>query len=592
MGLDPTFLVGEVVAVGLAVITAYDLARRRDRATLEVALFFVAFAALDIGVASDLFDVPLTWFTVFTLAAVSMPYLLLRMADHFFPVARGALGLALAGAVYSWALNIWMLFFVFHLEGTAATQPTPPPVAAAVMSVALVGTTGYATWVFVRGALSGGGAATWRARLAALGSLLMAIGIAWTTAATLANRSDAGLPQLPAESLQAFGALLTLSAVAYFMAFAPPPWLRQMWRLGEMHRFLRATAEISIGERGAESLQALVEATKRATGAVEAAVTTDDLAVTSKNTIAVPVTTGGRHFGTLQATFRREPLFRGDDAAMMRLMAEQTAVALANAELFRERRELEERERRRFQDELDAVDKELEVARRIQLSLLPHATPPLAGWSINAYYRPARQVGGDLYDFFPLPDGSLAIVIGDASGHGMAAALVMATARSELRAAAVSTSSPGALLARANANMVGGMPPSTFVTCMVVALDPSSGRASYANAGHDVAYAELRGEARELRARGMPLGLMPDTAYEEMETTLAPDEMLLLYTDGIVEAHGPDGRAMFGFGRLRDLVARSGGDPKDLVMRELGAFTGPGWEQEDDITMVSVRRGS
>ncbi|MBI2773777.1 MAG: PP2C family protein-serine/threonine phosphatase [Chloroflexi bacterium] len=588
MSIEPILLVGRMVAVGVAALAVYDLVRRRTLGTIEVALYFIAF-----GLVSFVsFDIPLAWFTAITLGAVSMPYLLIRLADHFRPVPRIVHALAVAGLLYSWALNVWLLVVVFRGEGTAGSQPTPEPLLALVMSVYLVGGTGYATWAFLRSAVGTGGALVWRARLAAVGSLLVAFAIAEMTAATLVNRTETGLPRPPAPALDAFAALLALAALAYFAGFASPPWLRQMWRLAELHRFLQATAEMSIGERGRESLQALVDATKRATGASSAAVSTDERAPLSAYRIAVPIGTAGRRFGTLVATFRRGPLFPRDDAAIMSLMAGQTAIALANDELLRERRELDERERVRLRSEMARVEQELEVARRIQLSLLPRATPSPAGWSITSYYRPAREVGGDLYDFFTLPDGSLAIVIGDASGHGMAAALVMATARSEVRSAGATTSSPGAILARANASLVDGMPPSTFVTCMVVALDTGTGRARYANAGHDLAYGAQEGRARELRARGMPLGLMAEQVYEEMETTIAPAETVLLYTDGIVEAHAPDGRSMFSFGRLRDLVARANGDPTALVMTELAAFTGPAWEQEDDITMVSIRRAA
>src|SRR5437867_3644900 len=111
---------------------------------------------------------------------------------------------------------------------------------------------------------------------------------------------------------------------------------------------------------------------------------------------------------------------------------------------------------------------------------------------------------------------------------------------------------PGEILLRANANMFGGIPPNTFVICMIVALDPVSGQAFYANAGHDVAYSELGGVSRELRARGMPLGALPGMTYEEMTTTFRPGEMLVLYTDGIVEAHDPL-RQLCSFQRLRDI---------------------------------------
>ncbi len=130
-----------------------------------------------------------------------------------------------------------------------------------------------------------------------------------------------------------------------------------------------------------------------------------------------------------------------------------------------------------------------------------------------------------------------------------------------------------------------------FVTCFYAILDPSSGTFAYANAGHDLPYVRRGDDADELRARGMPLGLMPGMSYEEKEIILGPGDRALFYSDGLVEAHNPEGE-MFGFPRLRALVAEhAGGEPlADFLMKELYSFTGEGWEQEDDITLVTLER--
>jgi serine phosphatase RsbU (regulator of sigma subunit) len=133
-----------------------------------------------------------------------------------------------------------------------------------------------------------------------------------------------------------------------------------------------------------------------------------------------------------------------------------------------------------------------------------------------------------------------------------------------------------------------------FVTCFYTILDPNSGTLSYANAGHDLPYLRRRnGEAEELRARGMPLGLMPGMPYEEKQTILEADEAALFYSDGLVEAHDPEG-GMFGFPRLRGLVAEHGEERSlgDLLMEELYSFVGESWEQEDDITLVTLQRSA
>jgi serine phosphatase RsbU (regulator of sigma subunit) len=147
--------------------------------------------------------------------------------------------------------------------------------------------------------------------------------------------------------------------------------------------------------------------------------------------------------------------------------------------------------------------------------------PQLEGWQINPYYQPAREVGGDFYDFHLLSEGRLGVVVGDATGKGVPAALVMATTCGMLQLAAQasdSSSSSGEVLRRVNENeaLLVRIPTNMFVTCFYGILDPRSGSLSYANAGHDLPYVRRgRGAAEELRARGMPLGLMPGTSYEE-----------------------------------------------------------------------------
>ena len=238
-----------------------------------------------------------------------------------------------------------------------------------------------------------------------------------------------------------------------------------------------------------------------------------------------------------------------------------------------------------------STEQELRLARSIQQASLPKEVPSLEGWQISPFYRPAREVGGDFYDFFELEDGRLGLVVGDATGHGVPAALVMASARSMLRAVAQASYSPGDVLRRVNDPLATDIPPNMFVTCFYAILDPESGSLTYANAGHDVPYLYRNSAAEELRARGMPLGLMPGMGYEEKQTILEAGEAALLYSDGLVEAHDPEGE-MFGFPRLRALVAEHGekGSLADSLLEELYSFVGEGWEQEDDITLLTLKR--
>jgi serine phosphatase RsbU (regulator of sigma subunit)/ketosteroid isomerase-like protein len=267
-------------------------------------------------------------------------------------------------------------------------------------------------------------------------------------------------------------------------------------------------------------------------------------------------------------------------------IAEEMGAGTGLQERIEERLEQEIRERER-------VEQELHVARRIQQASLPKEVPTLEGWQISPLYQPAREVGGDFYDFFELPDGRLGIVVGDATGKGVPAALVMASTRSMLRAVAqASNYSPGEVLRRVNDPLVTDIPPNMFITCFYCILDPESGRLKYANAGHDLPYLHRRrGEAEELRARGMPLGLMAGMDYEEKEIVLEAGEATLFYSDGLVEAHDPEGQK-FSFPRLRALIAEHAEKEslEKVLLEELYSFVGEGWEQEDDITLLALRR--
>jgi serine phosphatase RsbU (regulator of sigma subunit) len=242
-----------------------------------------------------------------------------------------------------------------------------------------------------------------------------------------------------------------------------------------------------------------------------------------------------------------------------------------------------------------SIAQELRVARSIQEAALPKEVPTLEGWVISPRYQPAREVGGDFYDFHLLSEGRLGLVVGDATGKGVPAALVMSTTCGMLQvtAGALDSSSPGEVLAQVNETLLARIPQNMFVTCFYAILDPESGVLKYANAGHDLPYLWRGGDADELRATGMPLGLMPGMSYEEKETLLQAGEAALLYSDGLVEAHGPQGD-MFGFPRLRARVAEHGGERSlgDFLLEELYSFVGEGWEQEDDITLLTLRRFS
>jgi len=300
--------------------------------------------------------------------------------------------------------------------------------------------------------------------------------------------------------------------------------------------------------------------------------------------LAVALVSQGELIGLLNLGPRlSEQDYSADDRALLSNLATQAGPAVRVAQLVRQQQiEAQARER---------LEQELRVARLIQQTLLPKELPELPGYGLARYYQPARAVGGDFYDFIQLADGQFGLVVGDVTDKGVPAALVMATTRAILRGAAAQHDSPGLVLEQANDLLVPDIPRNMFVTCLYAILDPASGRLRYANAGHDLPYRRHAAEAVELRATGMPLGLLPGMQYEENETVVEPGDTVLFYSDGIVEAHNPQ-RDMFSFGRLQSLVAAHAGGTSliDFLLAELARFTGPAWEQEDDVTMVTLQR--
>jgi serine phosphatase RsbU (regulator of sigma subunit)/anti-sigma regulatory factor (Ser/Thr protein kinase) len=303
--------------------------------------------------------------------------------------------------------------------------------------------------------------------------------------------------------------------------------------------------------------------------------------------LLVPLISQGELVGVLQLGEQMsERNYSREDRTLLNTIASQAAPALVVGELVRER---EEQARKRERDE-----QEMRIAHQIQLALLPKDLPQVRGWRITPLYQPARAVGGDFYDFIDLPDGKLGILIGDVSSKGVPAALVMATTRSILRGAARRQVRPSLVLQRANEILAQEMPRGMFVTCLYVVIDTLTGEVALANAGHDLPIhrsIDASGQTigTELLARGMPLGLMPNMQYEEAQAVLCPGDTLVMYSDGLVEAHNPAGE-MFGFGRVTEQVQRAPqpGDMNSHLVRELHAFTGEEWEQEDDITLVTL----
>ena len=265
-----------------------------------------------------------------------------------------------------------------------------------------------------------------------------------------------------------------------------------------------------------------------------------------------------------------------------------------NEELARAFRELEEAQAQLVEKE--RLERELELARGIQHSFLPRAFPRLPGLECAARYRPARQVGGDFYDVFPLGDQRVGLVMADVSDKGMAAALFMALTRSLIRAEAQRNPSPRSVLLNVNCLLLEMSQAGMFVTVFYGVLDVGQGLLQYVRAGHDrplLLQADL-GECKVLDAEGMALGVVEEVVLEEVAVCLGSGDLLILYTDGITDAISPSGE-FFGVKCFQDtMLAARAMDAQgacDLVFERVGQFQA-GAAQFDDMALLVIRTGA
>jgi sigma-B regulation protein RsbU (phosphoserine phosphatase) len=235
------------------------------------------------------------------------------------------------------------------------------------------------------------------------------------------------------------------------------------------------------------------------------------------------------------------------------------------------------------------IEQDMRLARDIQQGLLLEAVPRLFGWEISAVSIPARDLGGDLYDFLPFPNSWHGIMIGDVSGKGLPAALRMAVARTVFRHEARCDQQPGSTLARTNRGVLSEIPQG-MVTMLYARLDTERGLLNIANAGHNYPVI-INGQVSELELSGLPLGVDDESEYDEISATIHPGNTVVLYTDGVVEASGPN-EEIYGYERLERMLRTNAHlKPRALLaalLHELRAWSGS--EQADDITMVIIRR--
>ena len=240
------------------------------------------------------------------------------------------------------------------------------------------------------------------------------------------------------------------------------------------------------------------------------------------------------------------------------------------------------------------VRDELEVARELQRDLMPYAAPSLDGYRFAHSYRTANEVGGDYYDFLVLPDGRLGLLIGDASGHGIAAGLLMAIANATLKTAIEIDPAPLEVARLLNTTLCRTGDRRAFMTLFYAVLEPDSGRLDYVCAGHP--FPLLRrtsGRVEELGEGSLPLGMRDEPTLPQGHLVLEPGDLLVLFTDGLAEATAGAKQRAFGFDRLHNLTA-AGGAPVDVHKRIMGAFGGHVGDGPltDDITLVVIGRDS
>ncbi len=266
------------------------------------------------------------------------------------------------------------------------------------------------------------------------------------------------------------------------------------------------------------------------------------------------------------------------------LQCKNQELALAYRELQEAQAALVEKER---------LERELELARELQQSILPQEFPNLPGFNCAARSRPARRVGGDFYDVIPLSKGRVGLVMADVSDKGLAAALYMALTRSLIHAEAKHSSSPRQVLLKIHKLLLEMGEADMFVTVFYGVLDPTEGTFRYARAGHDrpLLYSPNTGECRFLAAEGILLGLVEEVRLEEVSVNLCSGDLLVLYTDGITDANSPTGE-FFGRERLRDTVSTAGGvsahDLCDLIFEHVDCFQA-GAVQHDDMALLVVK---
>lgn len=301
-----------------------------------------------------------------------------------------------------------------------------------------------------------------------------------------------------------------------------------------------------------------------------------------RSVLAVPLGVSEKVFGLIYADSPiAEGRFTEDHLKLLTTLASVAAIRVENARLVESRLQQERLER------------ELQLASEIQQRFQPAAPPSLNGYELQGISFPCYEIGGDYYDFIEREDGRLVIALGDVSGKGTAAALLMSSLHAAVHAQASSNDSLVETISAVNRYLADNIPANRFVTLFYAELDPESGTVAFLNAGHNPPLiVHAAGTVEQLASGGLPLGIKLNAEYREGRTQLQPGDVLVIYSDGVTEAASPSGEE-FGPTRLYEVVSRhvdsSAAGIRDRIEAALTKFS-QGTEAADDITLVIVKR--
>lgn len=295
------------------------------------------------------------------------------------------------------------------------------------------------------------------------------------------------------------------------------------------------------------------------------------------------ITPTGQAVGIIQLDTSDRRQFLQEDLDVLTAVAGQAAISIQNAQLHESMLER------------DRLDRDLKIAEQVQKRFLPHATPSIPGFEFFAHYEPAYEVGGDYYDFVPLPDDRWAIALGDVSGKGVSAALMMAKFSGDTRYRLLTEPSPAAAAVCLNARLFETGVEEKFITLSLSVLDPRSRTLSLASAGHmPIMIRRADGRVEEVGEEivGFPLGIAPDAEYQEAQVSLEPGDVVVIYSDGVTDARDPSERIYDSRDdrRLLRRVAAASGGPKAVgkaILQSIREFSA-GHDQTDDITLICL----